>query len=135
MSSGDGQARTGWLSLPSARDGVLQESWIIDPSGYVQNFQPDEIAVLVVVEDHARLVLVAFSDRRATEEHAERIRFRVIGNFDGGLQYLAISVIKRLFRERADADVAVDHRAVVALQHERAEWGFDRGACATASGL
>jgi len=44
--------------------------------------------MLVVIQDDARFVLIAFIHRRVSKQDAQNIDVGVIGNFHGWLQYL-----------------------------------------------
>src|SRR4051812_20817448 len=47
---------------PSFRHLELEPACLADPLGSVQNFQGDQAALLVVIENYPRLALVAFDD-------------------------------------------------------------------------
>lgn len=49
----------------------------------IQDFQRDEIAIRVIVEDHPRLVLVALGHPRVRHHHAQRVGVRIVGDMHG----------------------------------------------------
>src|SRR5262249_46150513 len=61
--------------------GVFDRPGIFYTLRGVQNLQPDNVAILVVVENHAGLVFVTFLNGRVAEQDAEHIYLGVVGNF------------------------------------------------------
>ena len=65
---------------------VFERARVPDASGGFQNLQPYDVTILVIVENHARLILVTLFDRRVAEDNGEYIDFRVIGYLHASLQ-------------------------------------------------
>ena len=64
--------------------------------GGIEHFDRDEIAVLVLVEDHARLILDAFRHCDAlSEDQLQRVGFPIVLGFHGcALQYFPILLVR-----------------------------------------
>ena len=67
----------------SGPDGILQDPGVFHPHGGLQNLQPDEIAVMVVVDDDPGLVAVGRLDGNIAQDDVQHIHFRVVGDFHG----------------------------------------------------
>ena len=68
----------GGQANPRSRGFVLDLASVGDAARGVENFEGDEIAMLVVVENDARLILVAFRHRDALfQNDAEQIRLPI----------------------------------------------------------
>ena len=86
----------------SAGDGVIDTFGIVQPLGGVEHFEADDIAVLVVVEDDAGLVLVALFHRHVPEENPQHIDFGIVGHLHGfaervaGKHGRAIVIVRRI---------------------------------------
>src|SRR5437762_12956111 len=62
----------------------LDPARFADPLGSLQDLQRDEVPVFVVVENDARLVLIALDDRSIrSQDDVQRIGSRVISGFHG----------------------------------------------------
>jgi hypothetical protein len=55
----------------------------------VQDLDGEQVARLVVVEDHARLALVALGNRPSAKDHREGVRLAVVLDLHRALQYFA----------------------------------------------
>lgn len=64
-------------------NGKFHRPGIFHPLGSVQDFHTDDIPILIVVDDDARLVLIAFFYGGAAEKEAQDIHLRVIGDLHG----------------------------------------------------
>jgi len=75
---------------------VLDLARVGDPARGVEDLEREQVSVLVVVEDHAGLVLVAFCDRDALfQDDGQGIRPGVVDDFhDSLLQYLSILLVR-----------------------------------------
>src|SRR5450759_1541675 len=80
--------------LPLPCDCVFDRHGIPHTPGRIQNLEADDIAVLVVVQDHAGLILVALLNRRVAQHDAEHVYFRIVLDFHSGLQYFAILLVR-----------------------------------------
>src|SRR2546426_9217610 len=76
------------LQEPSTHYGIFYRPRIFHPLGSVQHLQPDDVAVPIVVEDHAGLVLIALFDRGIAEQDEKHIQPGVVSDFQVVLQYL-----------------------------------------------
>ena len=74
--------------------GILQRSWISHMLRGIQDLDPDDIAILVIIEDDTGLILIAFLNGSTTQLNGEHIHFLVVFYLDGFLQYLAILLVR-----------------------------------------
>src|SRR5260370_12312392 len=79
---------------PSFRHLELEPACLADPLGSVHDFQGNQISLLVVIENYARLALVAVDDAGVgLEDDAQGVRAQVIGSFhDPALRDVADTV-------------------------------------------
>src|SRR5713226_2200607 len=68
---------------------VFERARVLDAFGGFQNLQTYDVTILIIVENHARLVLVTLFDRRIPEDNAQYIDLRVIRYFHASLQYFS----------------------------------------------
>src|SRR3989454_9414410 len=80
--------------LRSVRYGMLDGARVLHTLGGVQDLKANDGALLIVIQDHTGLVLVALFDRHVTEQDMEHIHFGVVCDFHGCLQYLWMRVVR-----------------------------------------
>ena len=74
--------------------GILQRSWISHMLRGIQDLDPNDIAILVIVEDDPGFILITFLNRSTTELNGEYVDFLVVFHLHGFLQYLAILLVR-----------------------------------------
>src|ERR1700722_3551151 len=62
---------------------VFHRAGIIGSLGGVEDFQPDDITVLVVIENHTGLVFVTLLYGTAAENHPQDVGFNVVSHLHG----------------------------------------------------
>ena len=67
---------------------------ILDSLGRAKDLQAHNVAILVVVQNETRLFLVALLNRDAAQHNSQDINFRVAGDFQVTLQYLASLLVR-----------------------------------------
>ena len=111
----------------SARYSVFHGPGILDPPGRVENLDADDRAVLIVVENHAGLVLVALRDRGVVEDHLKYVYLGVVRYFHSFLQYLATLLVRYAVTTSGSAafsgwfDARVQHQMRRPLLFEKRE--------------
>src|SRR3990172_4437046 len=90
--------------------GILYRSGIVHPLRGIQYLQSNDVAVFVVVQNHARLLLVAFIDGRVAEKDTQDINIRIIGDFHWALQYLLILLVRYTVTTMAGSKGRFDQR-------------------------
>jgi hypothetical protein len=74
--------------------GILQRARILHTLRGVQDLDPDNITVLVIVEDDSGFILITFLNRSTTQLNGEHVHFLVVFYLYGFLQYLAILLVR-----------------------------------------
>lgn len=70
--------------------GILQRRRILHLLRGVQDLDPNDVAILVIVEDNPGFILIAFLNGSTTQLNGEHIHFLVVFHFHDFLQYLTI---------------------------------------------
>ena len=70
------QTKSNWLLR--RRDGVFEREGVFNSFRGVEDFQPDHVAVAVVVEDHARFLFVALFDVGGETERTIRAELTLV---------------------------------------------------------
>src|SRR5438874_1035876 len=79
------------LTQGLTRDRVFNVRGIRHSLRRIQQFQPHDMPIFIVVENDARLVFIALLDGRVVEEYAQHVHFGIVCYFHGDLlQYLSI---------------------------------------------
>src|SRR6516165_4161343 len=83
-------------SMPSSGQLELDSTRFADSLGGIENLQGDQVPLLVVVENHARFVLIALRNVCiGLENNAQCVGFHVIGGLHGSaLQYFSILLVR-----------------------------------------
>ena len=86
-------------TVPSALDsltrhGILHRPGVRNALRGLEDFQTHDVAVVVVVEDHPRLIFVTFRDGRVAQQNSEHVHLGIVGYFHGFPQYFSIFVVR-----------------------------------------
>src|SRR5690349_25109672 len=71
------------ISSRDKRDLILNPTGYSHPPGGIQYLQRDEIAFVVVIQNHAWLIFVTFSNSRLRENNGQSVSLAVINHFHG----------------------------------------------------
>ena len=74
--------------------GILQRARILHTLRGVQYLDPDNITVLVIVEDDSGFILVTFLNWSTAQLNSQHVDFLVVFHLHGFLQYLAILLVR-----------------------------------------
>ena len=74
--------------------GILQRARILHTLRGVQDLDPDDVAILVIIEDDSGFIFITFLNRSTTQLNSEHIHFLVIFYLHDFLQYLAILLVR-----------------------------------------
>ena len=87
--------RIAWRkNLGLTDDCEVDDGGVFDRARCVEQFQRDQVALGIVVEDDARAVLIALGDRGVPKDHRECVGLSVVAHSHGCLQYFARRLVR-----------------------------------------
>src|SRR5947207_9888159 len=88
----EARSKQWWCYL--SRHRIFNRARILCAFGSIENLHADDVPILIVIKNDARLVLIALFDRNAGEKNPQHIHLWVVGYFHDCLRYFLIFFVR-----------------------------------------